>query len=294
MEVSVIEPVSNEAGQPRQWTPYKVRVGDLDLRVARRGEGRPPLLLITGIGAHLDMWAPLERRLYGREIVAFDAPGAGESARPRRPLRMNGLAKIVRDLLDELELDVVDVLGVSFGGALAQQLAREYPDRVRRMILCATSAGVVGVPPRPIPALFLMSPARYYHPALFRFMMPRIVGGVTARDPSVLAAQAGPRLSRPPDPLGYLFQLYAASGWTSAHWLHQIRQPTLVLAGDDDRAIPLANAHFLARRIPDARLHVVKDGGHLFVLDEPDSVIDEIHAFLDADEQPVPSHAATA
>jgi pimeloyl-ACP methyl ester carboxylesterase len=99
----------------------------------------------------------------------------------------------------------------------------------------------------------------------------------------VLAAQAGPRLSRPPDPLGYLFQLYATMGWTSAHWLHTLLQPTLVLAGDNDRAIPLVNARFLARRIPHARLHVVKDGGHLFLLDEPDSVIDVIHAFLDGD-----------
>jgi poly(3-hydroxyalkanoate) depolymerase len=194
---------------------------------------------------------------------------------------MPGLARIVRDLLDELGHDEVDVLGVSFGGALAQQLAHQYPERVRRLILCATSAGIVMVPPRPVPALFLMSPARYYHPVLFRFMMPRIVGGRTARDPSVLAAQAGPRLSRPPDPIGYLFQLYAASGWTSAHWLHRLQQPTLVIAGEDDRAIPLGNARFLARRIPNAQLHVVKDGGHLFVLDEPENIIDAIHEFLD-------------
>ena len=70
-------------------------------------------------------------------------------------------------------------------------------------------------------------------------------------------------------------------GWTSAHWLHNLEQPTLVLAGDNDHAIPLVNAKLLANRIPDARLHVVKGGGHLFLLDEPDSVIDEIHAFLD-------------
>jgi poly(3-hydroxyalkanoate) depolymerase len=194
---------------------------------------------------------------------------------------MDGLATVVCGLLDVLGQDEVDVLGISFGGAIAQQLARQYPDRVRRLILCATSPGFVSVPPRPLPALFLMSPARYYHPAIFRFMMPRIVGGVTARDPSALAAQAGPRLSRPPDPLGYLFQLYATMGWTSAHWLHNLEQPTLVLAGDNDHAIPLVNAKLLANRIPDARLHVVKGGGHLFLLDEPDSVIDEIHAFLD-------------
>lgn len=276
-------PADDESSNPPRWTPYKVRVGDLELRVAQRGSGGTPLLLITGIGAHLDMWKPLESRLHGREIIAFDAPGTGESQRLSRPMRMDGLARIVRDLLDVLDRDVVDVLGVSFGGAVAQQLAHQFPDRIRRLILCATSPGLVAVPPKPVPLLFLMSPARYYHPALFRFMMPRIVGGRTARDPSALAAQAGPRLSRPPDPLGYLFQLYATTGWTSAHWLHQLRQPTLILAGDDDRAIPLANARILARRIPNARLHVITGGGHLFVLDEPESIVDEIHAFLDED-----------
>lgn len=263
------------------WSPHTVRVGGLDIRVAQRGEGGTPLLLCCGIGAHIDMWSPLVRQFDGRALVAFDAPGTGGSSRPRRPLRMAGLAKVVAALLDELGLEEVDVLGVSFGGALAQQLAHNHPARVRRLVLCATSTGVVSVPPRPLPLLFLMSPARYYHPAVFRFMLPRIVGGRTAREPAALDAQAGPRLSHPPDPLGYVFQMYATSGWTSIHWLHRLRQPTLVVAGDDDRAIPVANARLLARLIPDARLHVVENGGHVFVLDEPESVAPEIEAFLD-------------
>jgi poly(3-hydroxyalkanoate) depolymerase len=277
----VIEPAVSEG--PR-WTPHKVSVGGLDVRVAERGHGGIPLLLITGIGAHLDMWGPLERVLDGRPVIAFDAPGTGDSGRTRGPLRMHGLARFVDELLDVLGHDVVDVLGVSFGGAIAQELARRHPDRVRRMILCATSPGVLAVPPKPVPALLLMTPARYYHPALFRLAMPRIAGGRTARDPAALARQQGARLSRPPNIFGYAFQLYAAVGWTSAHWLHRLSQPTLVIAGDDDRAIPLVNARFLARRIPDARLHVVEGGGHLFILDEPERVVEEIQAFLDADD----------
>lgn len=283
MEASAIERLDQEPEEPQRWTPYKVRVGDLTLRVAHRGQGGTPLLLITGIGAHLDMWVPLERRIHGREVIAFDSPGTGESQRPTRPLRMEGFADVVAELLDVLGRETVDVLGVSWGGALAQELAHRYPQRVRRLVLCATSAGIVAVPPRPVPALFLMSPARYYHPALFRFMLPRIVGGRTAREREVLDAQCGPRLSRPPDPLGYALQMYAALGWTSARWLPRLSQPTLVIAGDDDRAIPLANARILARLIPNARLHVVKGGGHLFVLDEPESIVDELHAFLDAE-----------
>jgi poly(3-hydroxyalkanoate) depolymerase len=255
-------------------------VGGSELRVAHRGQGQPPLLLINGIGAHLDMWEPFENRLSGREVIAFDLPGCGESPRSARPLRMSGLAGVVRDLLDDLGHQQVDILGISFGGALAQEFARRYPDRVRRLILCATSPGIVSVPPRPLPALYLMTPLRYVHPVFFDFMMPRIVGGKTARERDALDGQRDARLSHPPDPLGYLFQLYAVSGWTSVCYLHTLEQPTLILAGDDDRAIPLANAKLLARLIPNARLHVVEGGGHAFLLDEPESVTGLIEAFL--------------
>jgi poly(3-hydroxyoctanoate) depolymerase len=265
------------------WTPYQLQVGDLELRVAHRGSGGTPLLLLHGIGAHIDMWGPFERLLNGREVIAFDAPGTGGSQSLPWPRRLDGLAEIVRDLLDTLGHERVDVLGVSFGGALAQEFARRYPDRVRRLILCSTSAGIVCVPPKPLALALVLTPARYYHPALFRFIMPRLAGGRTARDPRRLAEQTEARLSHPPDLLGYAFQLYAASGWTSAHYLHRLSQPTLVIAGDDDRMIPLANARFLARRIPDARLRVVLGGGHAFLLDEPESVVEDIHAFLDDD-----------
>ena len=88
---------------------------------------------------------------------------------------------------------------------------------------------------------------------------------------------AGPRCGSPRDggPVpaavghGYLGQLYAVSGWSSLPWLHTLRQPTLVLAGDDDPIIPLVNARMMAWRIPDARLHVVQGGGHLFFLEQP-------------------------
>jgi poly(3-hydroxyalkanoate) depolymerase len=259
-----------------------VRAGGLRLRVARQGSGTP-LLLITGIGANLDMWAPLAQLVTDRELVAFDPPGAGLSQRPGRPLRMRELAGIVRDLIDVLALEQADVLGYSFGGALAQELARRAPERVRRLVLCATGPGLGGVPPRPLAALMLATPARYYHPRLLKLSVPPIAGGRTARDPAVLAEHAGERLARPPDLLGYAYQLFAASGWSSLPWLHRVAQPTLIVAGDDDPSVPLLNARMLAARLPDARVHVVRGGGHLFLLDEPDSALGEIRGFLDAD-----------
>jgi poly(3-hydroxyalkanoate) depolymerase len=258
-----------------------VDVAGLRLRVGRHGEGRP-LLLITGIGANLDMWTPLERLLPGRELVAFDAPGVGLSQRPRLPLRMSTLARLVCELMDALAIERADVLGYSFGGALAQELTHRAPERVRRLVLCATGPGLGGMPPKPLAALMLASPARYYHPRLLALSIPHIAGGRTARDRTVLAENAGARLAHPPHVLGYAYQLYAAAGWTSLPWLRTLATPTLVIAGDDDPAVPVANARVLAARLPDARLHVIRGGGHLFLLDEPESAVGEISAFLDA------------
>ncbi|MGO9956753.1 MAG: alpha/beta fold hydrolase [Solirubrobacteraceae bacterium] len=262
------------------WDPQFVTAAGLRVRVGRHGTG-DPLLLITGIGANLDMWAPFARLAGDRELVAFDPPGAGLSQRPRTPLRMSGLAGVVVDLLDRLELKRVDVLGYSFGGGLAQELARRAPERLRRLVLCATSPGLGGVPPRPLAALMLATPARYYHPRLLALSVPHIAGGRTAREPGVLADHAAERLLRPPGPIGYAFQLYATAGWTSLPWLHRVKTPTLVVAGEKDPSVPLRNARILAARLPDARLHVVKGGGHLFLLDEPENAAAPIRAFLD-------------
>jgi poly(3-hydroxyalkanoate) depolymerase len=259
----------------------RVRVDGLDLRVSRRGSGSPPLLLLTGIGANIEMWRPFARLMGGRELIALDAPGTGLSERTRYPLRMRGLARIVAGVLDELGVATADVLGYSFGGLLALELAHRAPAKVRRLVLCATAQGIPVIPPGPLPALMLLTPARYYHPALFKLMVPRIAGGRTRREPAQLDRQIAARLLRPPQLLGYAYQLYAASGWTSVPWLRGIKQPALILVGDDDPIIPVINARIMARLMPNAHLRVVAGGGHLFLLDQPETVIDELHEFLD-------------
>jgi poly(3-hydroxyoctanoate) depolymerase len=94
-----------------------------------------------GIGGNMEMWRPFEQALAGSGIqtITFDAPGVGESTNWRRPRRMGALARTVDRLVGALGYDEVDVLGVSFGGALAQQLVRQSPDRVRRLVLAATA-----------------------------------------------------------------------------------------------------------------------------------------------------------
>jgi poly(3-hydroxyoctanoate) depolymerase len=265
----------------------QVEVDGVRLRVGIRGTGRP-LLLLMGIGGNLDMWTPFEAALDGDlvQTITVDAPGTGESTGYPYPRRMRGLARTMHRLVAALGHDRVDVLGVSFGGVLAQQLAHQAPAAVRRLVLAATGPGLGGVPGSPRVLLALATPRRYTQPDYFRRVAADIYGGGARRDPDTALHGSISRFTRPPSTLGYLAQIYAISGWTSLPWLCRLPQPTLVIAGDDDPIVPLVNGRILNRLIPDSRLHVVPGGGHLFILDQPDDVAAWVTRFLTADAAP--------
>jgi len=266
--------------------PPTIRFVDVDglrLRTSVRGSGRP-LLLITGLGVSLDLATPFERELTARGVqaISFDAPGTGQSAAYAWPRRMSGVARTVESVLDVLGYAQVDVLGVSLGGVLAQQLAHQSPRRVRQLVLAATGPGLGGVPGSPRALLPLLTPRRYHQPDYFRRIAGRIYGGDARRDPDAVLRHFATRLE-PPSAWGYLGQLYAISGWTSLRWLRTLRQPTLVLAGDDDPIVPLVNARILTHRIPRASLQVIHGGGHLFILERPAATADLVVGFLQPD-----------
>ena len=125
----------------------------------------------------------------------------------------------------------------------------------------------------------LLTPRRYHQPDYLRRIAGRVYGGDARRDPDGVLRRSVTPLE-PPSAWGYLGQLYAISGWTSLPWLRTLRQPTLVLADDDDPIVPLVNARILARRIPPARLQVIHGGGHLFILERPAETADLVAEFL--------------
>lgn len=272
-----------------------VSIGRQRLRVMveNRGAGRP-LLLINGIGATGDLFDPLRKHLTDRETIAFDAPGVGGSPAPVYPPTMRGIARIVAGLIHELGHDSVDVLGLSWGGALAQELARRHPDRVRRLVLVATMPGWIALPGRPAAMSILLSPARYYSPDYLRRVAPTLYGGAIAAHPELLDEHAKLREARPPTTVGYIWQLSALRRWTSLPWLHRLRMRTLVMAGDDDPIIPAANARLMASRVVDARLHIVEGGGHLFLFTRAEEMAHVIADFLADGADEARRHLAAA
>jgi glutaryl-CoA dehydrogenase len=257
------------------------------VRQARRGVrldggvARTPLLLINGIGASLELLEPFVRELDpALEVVRFDPPGVGGSPLPARPYWVSGLCRLIARMLTELGYDQVDVLGISWGGGVAQHFAAFQRARCRRLVLVATATGALMVPARPSVLMHMVTPRRYLDPGYLQQIAGDIYGGLARIDSEeIVAAMHGDNrvgVSR-----GYLYQLAAAAGWTSVPFLPLLRQSTLILAGDDDPIIPLANARLMRRLIPNARLHVYH-GGHLGLVTEAAELAPVVDAFLAA------------
>ena len=263
-----------------------LQVGSHRVRISDSGpddgaDDRPPLVLVNGIGANLEMWEPFRARL-SRRTIALDLPGTGGSSTPLLPLTMADNALLVLRVLDALHLDTVDVLGFSFGGSVAQEIARLAPQRVRRLVLASTSCGWGSLPGNPLALALMSNPLRYYSPAVFKAAAPLLVGGRGARDERFLDRQARKRAARPPSALGYFWQMWSASTWSSWAWLHTLQQPTLVLAGALDQVVPAFNARLMTARLPHARLRTWHGGGHWMLLDSAGQVAPVIEDFLDA------------
>jgi pimeloyl-ACP methyl ester carboxylesterase len=203
------------------------------LRIAMSVQGTgDPLLLVNGLSRPLQSWDPFTAELAGRTVISFDAPGVGSSPTPLRPLSIAELAIVTAAVLDAAGVAEADVLGYSHGGAVAQQLAHDAPQRVAGLILAATSCGVAATPGNSKDIL-------------------RHLGSSLDGKPWPL-----------PDPLGLLWQTLAVSNWSSIPFLGSILAPTLVVCGSRDSVVPPSNSLVLARRIPNATLILLPGRGH--------------------------------
>lgn len=268
-------------------------VGGRTLRVARwrldMESEHLPVLFFNGIGANIEAVAPLAEALSDRGFIMFDMPGVGGSPDPVVPYNTVTMAWTTTQLLDRFGVDRADVMGISWGGGMAQHFAIQHPGRTRRLILVATSAGMLMVPGNPAALSKMANPRRYVDAAFMAEHFETLYGGALGK-----ASGKGKHMSRltPPSPRGYLYQLLAMFGWTSAPALPFMRKPTLILMGDDDQIVPLANGKILNSLIPNSELVVMEGGGHLFLLSHEKESVAAIRDFLDAPDGEEFSEAA--
>ncbi len=247
--------------------------------ITEQGEGEP-LFLVPGLGNNADMWAPFMAQFPNRRLITFDAPGTGRSTTPFFPVSVAALAALAVAVLDDRGVACADTVGFSYGGAVAQQLAHDHPERVKRLVLAATTCGIGAIWGSAAAMAALATPLRFYSPAFFERTAAAVYGGATARDESRRLVNSDARHRLPPSAYGYAMQLLGGMGWSSWPFLPDIPHETLVISGDEDPLVPVANAELLARRIPNARLEIVERAGHLLLWDDAENAAQRIQRFV--------------
>jgi len=214
---------------------------------AEAADAHIPILYFNGIGTKIEAMLPFADGLPEREIISFDMPGVGGSSQPLVPYTAGMAAGMAAKLLDLFDIPQVDVIGLSWGGAIAQQFALQHCGRVRRVVLKATSAGMFAVP-----------------------------GDFSALQSELTNAFEMPSL------MGFTYQMMAMAGWASAPFLPFMDKETLIMMGDQDTVVPIANGHILRFLIPNSRLHTIKGGAHLFADSHREETVAELRDFLNA------------
>jgi 3-oxoadipate enol-lactonase len=236
------------------------------------GEGEP-LLLIMGLGANHLGWAA-QVPVYAREfkVIVFDSRGTGQSDFPQGvDFTIPLLADDAAALLDALGVDRAHVYGISLGGMIAQEMALRHPDKVRSLILGATTPGgphAVGTDAQTLRTLLEQAAVvdRAVTPGILEILFsPAYLAGHLSDLREVFQRSADyPRTS----PEAYGAQLRAVAGYDTYDRLPDIAAPTLVLHGTDDPLVPVANGRILAERIPDAKLVLFEGARHGYYLEK--------------------------
>ncbi|MGQ0717343.1 MAG: alpha/beta fold hydrolase [Pseudonocardiales bacterium] len=241
----------------------------------------PAVLLIHGLGYTHDMWyrtVPVLSRRY--RVIRFDNRGVGRSDVPPGPYRVSDMAADAAAVLDAAGVDAAHVVGISLGGAIAQELTLRYLSRVRGLVLVATLCGG----PRMVqaePEVGAKLLARGKMPAEqgIRVMNPYVYDPGTSDER--IDEDLAIRLRTYPSEQGYLGQLQAVLSWSSYDRLPEITAPTLVIHGETDRLVPPENGRVIADRIPGARLAILPQASHILFTDQPEAAHGAILGFLD-------------
>lgn len=245
-------------------------------------EDAPPLLLVRGLGRSASYWLDFRTRLEReRRVLVFDNRGVGRSDTPRLFWTTADMADDAARVLAASGIERADVFGISLGGMVSQQLALRHPHRVGHLVLACTSPGGPEAKPiSPRAALGLASTAR---------MGPReaqaenarwvLTPGFVAARPDIVETWTRIASGEPKSVRGLLGQVAAAARHDAWRLLPHLRQPTLVITGDEDRLMPPSNSERLAAQLPNASFAWIRGAGHDFPTERPDETADRVLAF---------------
>jgi pimeloyl-ACP methyl ester carboxylesterase len=262
----------------------KTNANGIDLYYEVYGEG-DPLLLIMGLSLTSKSWfrtIPALSEQY--KVIVFDNRGVGQSGKPNTPYSIALMAEDARAVLDAADVESAHVYGISMGGMIAQRLALKYPERVKSLILgCTTSGGQNHVQPEADVSMLMLSRAS-------STATPEEMAWATApilyshsfleNNRAIVAEDIQARIETPILPYAYMLQLQACLAHDTYNEISQIKVPTLVIHGDEDRLVPYENGVTLADRIPGAEFVSISGAGHIYVTEANDFINSKVLEFL--------------
>jgi 3-oxoadipate enol-lactonase len=230
----------------------------------------PPVLLIMGLGMNATGWWRTVPVLSEFRVLSFDNRGVGRSERVPGPYTVAEMADDAVSVLDAAGVEAAHVYGISLGGMIAQELALRHPSRVGALVLGATTAGGANLVPasEAVNAFVRLRAQMTAEHAVWASVPINYAPRTRREGGNLIAEDIAQRLRYPVEPEYYSAQLAAAHGHAAT--VTRIRAPTLVVHGDEDVLIPVANGERLAELIPGAELSRWPGAAHLYFTDEPE------------------------
>lgn len=269
-----------------------IEINGLELHVKKRGQGEPVFVLLHGFAASLYSWqAVMEPFSQLGTVIAFDRPGFGLSNHPlawqgQNPYSAEAQVDLLIGLLDHFGVQQAILVGNSAGGTVSMQVALAHPERVSALILVDAAVYQGGGAPG------------WLHPLLatpqMRHLGPLIARQILSRGPELIKlAWHNPALLHP-EMLEFYQKPFQVENWDRALWeytlasrptglterLNEIILPVLVITGDDDRIVPTSDSIRLAGELPNARLEVIANSGHLPQEEQPRVFMEAVTNFV--------------
>jgi pimeloyl-ACP methyl ester carboxylesterase len=272
-----------------------VKVSDINIAYTERGQGEA-IVLIMGLGAVKGSWfmnIPALSKYY--RVIAFDSRGVGATDRSGEFYTMGRMAEDTVGLLDALHIECAHVVGVSLGSMIAQEVAIGFPHRVNKLILAATTPGMSDAANKDMwdkknaemrrrtglgedfNERIINDPDSFDVVKIMVGFTVNAFSRVVFRVPMVLGARY---YFNKVGPSGVLDQLRAVSKHNTIDRLDQIKAPTLVMAGTDDKIVPIEFSRIVAQHIPNARFVEFKHGSHSFFMEMSKRFNREVIEFL--------------
>lgn len=260
----------------------KAKVNGIELYYEVHGQGEP-LLMIQGLGYSSNFWfcqVPEFSKYF--QTIVFDNRGVGQSDKPNEPYSIVGMAADAVGLLDHLGIGKAHVLGASMGGYIAQEIAINYPERVRKLVLLCTHYGgpeyleLTGDLWKEILNVAGLSLEEIYRRGIKYSTTPEFF----ENNKELVEKLVRIRLKNPQPAYAFQRQFAAAAAFCSKDRLQRIQAPTLVLAGKEDQIVPLELVKRLAEAIPGARFQVIEGAAHLLFIERAEEVNQLVIAFL--------------